>query len=40
MPTKRFDENTRARAVWLVREHGGDDESDWVARCAISSGGG
>ena len=30
----------QARAVWLVREHGDDDDSDWVAMCAISSGGG
>jgi hypothetical protein len=28
MPNKRFDENTRATAVWLVREHGDDDDSD------------
>ena len=35
MPSKRFDENTRAKAVWLVREHGDDYDSAWVAMCAI-----
>jgi transposase len=35
MPSKRFDENTRAKAVWLVREHGDDYDSEWVAMCEI-----
>jgi hypothetical protein len=38
MPSKRFDENPGARAVRLVREHGGDYDWEWVAMCAISSG--
>jgi hypothetical protein len=35
MPSKRFDENTRAKAFWLVREHGDDYDSEWVAMCEI-----
>ena len=38
MPKKRFDENPRARAVWLVREQGDDYDWEWVAMRAISSG--
>jgi transposase len=37
MPSKRFDENTKARAVRLVREHADDYDSEWAAMCAISS---
>jgi transposase len=37
MPNKRFDENTKARAVRLVREHADDYDSEWAAMCAISS---
>ena len=32
----RFDENTKARAVRLVREHRDDYESEWAAMKAIS----
>ena len=35
MPSK-FDENTKARAVRLVREHRDDYESEWAAMKAIS----
>jgi transposase-like protein len=31
----RYDENTKARAVRLVREHGGDYETQWAATKAI-----
>ncbi len=27
----RYDENTKARAVRLVREHAGDYETEWAA---------
>ncbi len=37
MPNKRFDENTKARAVRLVREHADDYDSEWATMCAISS---
>jgi transposase len=37
MPNKRFDENTKARAVRLVREHAEDYDSEWAAMCAISA---
>jgi transposase len=37
MPSKRFDENTKVKAVRLVREHGDDYDSEWAAMCAISS---
>jgi hypothetical protein len=30
MPSKRFDESTKAKAVRLVREHAGDYDSEWV----------
>jgi transposase len=33
----RYDENTKARAVRLVREHAGDYETEWAAMKAISS---
>jgi transposase len=33
----RYDENTKARAVWLVREHAGDYETEWLAIKAISA---
>ena len=33
----RYDENTKAKAVRLVREHGGDYDSEWAAMCAISA---
>ncbi len=33
----RYDENTKARAVRLVREHGGDYETEWAAMKAISA---
>ena len=33
----RYDENTRARAVRLVREHAGDHETEWAAMKAISA---
>jgi transposase len=37
MPSKRFDENTKVKAVQLVREHADDYDSEWAAMCAISS---
>jgi transposase len=37
MPSKRFDENTKVKAVRLVREHADDYDSEWAAMCAISS---
>jgi transposase len=37
MPSERFDENTKVKAVRLVREHAGDYDSEWAAMCAISS---
>ena len=33
----RYDENTKARAVRLVREHVGDYETEWAAMKAISA---
>ena len=33
----RSDENTKARAVRLVREHGGDYDTEWAAMKAISA---
>jgi transposase len=36
MPSK-YDENTKARAVRLVREHADDYDSEWAAMCAISA---
>jgi transposase-like protein len=33
----RYDENTNARAVQLVREHGSDYDSEWAAMKAISA---
>ncbi len=33
----RYDENTKARAVRLVREHAGDYETEWSAMKAISA---
>jgi len=33
----RCDENTKARAVRLVREHAGDYETEWAAMRAIST---
>ena len=35
MPNKRFDENTKARSVRLVRGHA--DDSEWAAMCAVSA---
>jgi putative transposase len=35
MPSK-YDENTKARAVRLVREHADDYDSEWAAMCAIA----
>jgi transposase len=32
----RYDENTKARAVRLVREHTGDYETEWLAIKAIA----
>src|ERR1700756_729023 len=32
----RYDENTKARAARLVREHRDDDDSEWAAMKAIS----
>ena len=37
MPNKRFDENTKARAVRLVREYADDYDSEWAAMCAVSA---
>jgi transposase len=37
MPSKRFDEKTKVKAVRLVREHADDYDSEWAAMCAISS---
>jgi transposase len=37
MPSKRFDENTKAKAVRLVREHADDYDSEWAAICAIAA---
>ena len=36
MPSK-YDENTKAKAVRLVREHADDYDSEWAAMCAISA---
>ena len=36
MPSK-YDENTKANAVRLVREHAGDYDSEWAAIRAISA---
>lgn len=33
----RYDGNTKARAVRLVREHAGDYETEWAAMKAISA---
>jgi transposase len=33
----RYDENTKARAVRLVREHAGDYDTEWAAIKAISA---
>ena len=33
----KYDENTKARAVRLVREHAGDYEAEWAAMKAISA---
>ena len=33
----RYDENTKARAVRLVREHAGDYATEWAAMRAISA---
>lgn len=33
----RYDENTKARAVRLIREHAGDYETEWAAMKAISA---
>jgi transposase len=33
----RYDENTPARAVRLVRVHAGDDETEWAAIKAIAA---
>ena len=33
----RYDENTKARAVRLVREHAGDYVTEWAAMKAISA---
>ncbi len=33
----RYDENTKARAVRLVREHAGDYKTEWAAMKAISA---
>jgi hypothetical protein len=33
----RYDENTKARAVRLVREHADDYETEWAAMKATSS---
>ena len=33
----RYDEITKARAVRLVREYGGDYETEWAAMKAISA---
>ena len=35
MPVK-YDQDTRAKAVRLVREHTGDYESEWAAICAVA----
>ncbi len=37
MSNKRFDEETKARAVRLVREHAGDYDTEWAAMRAISA---
>ena len=37
MPNKRFDENTKVRAVRLVREHAGDYDSEWAAMCTVAA---
>jgi transposase len=36
MPSK-YDENTKARAIRLVREHRDDYETEWAAMRAISA---
>jgi transposase len=33
----RYDENTKSRAVRLVREHAGDYDTEWAAMKAISA---
>src|ERR1700758_5863808 len=35
--TSRYDENTKSRAVRLVREHAGDYQTEWAAMKAISA---
>jgi transposase len=37
MPS-RFDKETRAKAVRLVKDHVGDYESEWAAIKAVSAG--
>ena len=35
--SSRYDENTKTRAIRLVREHAGDYETEWAAMKAISA---
>ena len=35
MPTK-YDQETKARAIRLFRDHAGDYDSEWAAMCAIA----
>ena len=36
MPGKKYDQDTRAKAIRLVREHAGDYESEWAAISAVA----
>ena len=35
--SSRYDKETKARAVRLVRDHVGDYHSEWAAMCAVSN---
>jgi transposase len=35
--SSRYDRETKARAVRLVKDHVGDYDSEWAAICAVSS---
>jgi transposase len=35
--SSRYDRETKAKAVRLVKDHVGDYESEWAAICAVSA---
>ena len=37
MPGSRYDASTKAKAIRLVREHGGDYPTEWAAMKAVSA---